>query len=82
MSNDNSWKILIKKIGGQMDTYTTLETVEVYDIKKDTWKEVKSMPEPLRDFGITSHQQNIYITGGQGVIGNALLIIKQKFLEK
>jgi N-acetylneuraminic acid mutarotase len=51
-------------IGG-FDKYdNVLDTVEVYNIKNDSWKTVSPLPEPLHHTATASSNGKIYVVGG------------------
>ena len=51
-------------IGGFDKTGQVLDTVEVYDIKNDSWKEVAPLPQPLHHTAASSFNDKIYVIGG------------------
>ena len=51
-------------IGGFDKTGKVLDTVEVYDIKNDSWKAVAPLPQPLHHTAASSFNDKIYVIGG------------------
>jgi N-acetylneuraminic acid mutarotase len=57
--NDN-----VYVIGGFDKSGKVLDTVEVYNIKNDSWKAVAHLPQPLHHAAATTFNGNIYVIGG------------------
>jgi N-acetylneuraminic acid mutarotase len=51
-------------IGGIDKPGKALDTVEVYNIKNDSWKKVASLPQPLHHSAASSFNGKIYVIGG------------------
>ena len=51
-------------IGGLDKSGKVLDTVEVYDIKNDSWKTVASLPQPLHHTTASTFNGKIYVIGG------------------
>lgn len=49
-----------------------LATFEVYDVEKDLWTELPSMPTPRRDLGVAVIDSIVYAVGGCGGDGSKL----------
>ncbi len=56
--------IIFYVIGGFDKTGKVLDTVEVYDIKNDSWKAVAPLPQPLHHTTASSFKDKIYVIGG------------------
>ena len=50
-------------IGGFGKTGKVLDTVEVYDIKNDSWKTVAPLPQPLHHSAATTFNDRLYVIG-------------------
>lgn len=64
-------------VGGFNSKGDTVDTVEVYDARSDTWSTAKELPMPLHHASAASYQGKLYVVGGylEGWIpSNALLI--------
>jgi N-acetylneuraminic acid mutarotase len=42
----------------------TVDTVEVYNIKNDSWKTIVPLPQPVHHASATTFNGNIYVIGG------------------
>ena len=51
-------------IGGFDKSGKVLDTVEVYNIKNDSWKTIASLPQPLHHTAASSFNGKIYVIGG------------------
>jgi N-acetylneuraminic acid mutarotase len=51
-------------IGGVDKPGNALDTVEVYNIKNDSWKKVAPLPQPLHHSAASSFNGKIYVIGG------------------
>jgi len=77
-------------IGGLDKSGKVLDTVEVYNIKNDTWKTVAPLPQPLHHTAASSLNGKIYVIGGSSspidnwIPSNKLFIydpIEDKWIE-
>ena len=53
-------------IGGLDKSGNVLDTVEVYNIKNDSWKTVAPLPQPLHHTTASNFDGKIYVIGGYG----------------
>ena len=77
-------------IGGLDKSGKVLDTVEVYNIKNDTWKTVAPLPQPLHHTAASNFNDKIYVIGGSSspidnwIPSNKLFIydpIEDKWIE-
>jgi N-acetylneuraminic acid mutarotase len=51
-------------IGGFNKSGKVLDTVEVYNIKNDSWKTIVPLPQPVHHASATTFNGSIYVIGG------------------
>lgn len=51
-------------IGGLDESGNTLDIVEVYNVKNNSWKSIASLPQPLHHTAAASYDGKIYVVGG------------------
>ena len=56
-------------IGGVDKPGNALDTVEVYNIKNDSWKKVAPLPQPLHHSAASSFNGKVYVIGGSSSSG-------------
>ncbi|XP_072393061.1 uncharacterized protein [Diabrotica undecimpunctata] len=62
-------------IGGQGNDFLTLNSVEIYDVKKKLWNRVSSMLRARAGFGCTKYRHCIWVAGGLDEKDNLIEIL-------
>lgn len=62
--------------GGQQADDSLTKNLEVYDLRTDRWEARASLPIPIANYGIASHEGNIYLFGGWDGIKESNVVLR------
>lgn len=51
--------------GGMLASGQMVDTLEVYDLRRDRWEHAAPLPEPLAEYALTAFEGRLYLFGGR-----------------